>query len=279
MEKERAYHIIDETNKKYKKMYDSGKDKFNSLPYWLRSHANLLDKELKGKIRPNYNQFKRGSIIYVDFGINIGSELSGGHFAIVLNHNDSKKSSTLNVIPLTSKDKKHFLPIDKTVFDNAQNTLQSSLKKVSEEINEKNDSVNILSTERDELLLKTKEKSAKLKDKISNTDLSVPSDYQQAQKDYDEINDMITVIETKIEMVNDLVSEIKREKEAIEKVFLKYSTYNKNTFACYKALQNISKLRVKKINKYDPSGDIKVDNNTLDKIDEKIISEYTNKKC
>lgn len=78
-------------------------------------------------------------------------------------------------------------------------------------------------------------------------------------------------------MKTKLVNEIQEDRDDIEKVFLKYSKYNKKTFACYKALQNISKLRVKKINKYDPSGNIKVDNNTLDKIDEKIIEEYTNK--
>ena len=152
MERERAYKLLDNANTKYKDLYDSKKEKFISLPYWLRSHSDILTKELNGKIRPNYNKFKRGSIIYVDFGVNIGSELSGGHFAIVLNHNDNKKSSSLNVIPLTSKDKKHFLPIDKTVFDNAYNTLYTSLRKLEVEIREKNNSIDKLTIEKDELI-------------------------------------------------------------------------------------------------------------------------------
>ena len=39
----------------------------------------------------------------VDFGINLGSELSGIHFAIVLNNDDNYNVDNVTVIPLTSK--------------------------------------------------------------------------------------------------------------------------------------------------------------------------------
>lgn len=277
MKREKAYKLLDNANTKYKNLYDSNKEKFISLPYWLRSHSDILTKELNGKIRPNYNKFKRGSIIYVDFGVNIGSELSGGHFAIVLNHNDNKKSSSLNVIPLTSKDKKHFLPIDKTVFDNAYNTLYTSLRKLEVEIREKTNSIDKLTIEKNELIDEVEKRNNKLKLKLDNDTIKNKDEIKAAKDEVTELDNLIAIIKTKIEMKTKLVNEIQEDRDDIEKVFLKYSKYNKKTFACYKALQNISKLRVKKINKYDPSGNIKVDNNTLDKIDEKIIEEYTNK--
>lgn len=108
MDKERAYEILDDTNGKYKNLFDSGNERFITLPFWLRSHSNLLTKELEGKIRPHYNQYKRGTIIYVDFGVNIGSELSGGHFAIILNKKDSKKKQHFKCHTSNIKEQKTF---------------------------------------------------------------------------------------------------------------------------------------------------------------------------
>ena len=48
-------------------------------------------------------KYKRGQVIKVDFGVNIGSELSHTHFAIVLNSDDSTKNDNITVLPLTSK--------------------------------------------------------------------------------------------------------------------------------------------------------------------------------
>lgn len=276
MDKERAYEILDDTNGKYKNLFDSGNERFITLPFWLRSHSNLLTKELEGKIRPHYNQYKRGTIIYVDFGVNIGSELSGGHFAIILNKKDSKKSSTLNVIPLTSKNKKHFLPIDKTIFDNANNILQSELRNLENDIRDKTEKINQLVIEKNELLEKARKGEHTLNNKLHEPKIgSEVDDLIRLEEELIEITKLITTIEIKIDMIDKLVLEIKNDKKDLEQVYYKYSKYNKNTFACYKAIQNISKLRVRKINKYDPSGNIKVDNNTLDKIDAKIIEEYT----
>lgn len=42
-------------------------------------------------------------MIKVDFGVNVGTELSHTHFAIVLNDDDTIKTDNLTVLPLTSK--------------------------------------------------------------------------------------------------------------------------------------------------------------------------------
>ena len=48
-------------------------------------------------------KFKRGKIIKINFDINIGSELSNIHFAIVLNNDDNNDVDSIAVLPLTSK--------------------------------------------------------------------------------------------------------------------------------------------------------------------------------
>ena len=50
-----------------------------------------------------WEQVTRGEIIKVDFGINIGSELSNIHFAIVLNSDDNNSVDNITVLPLSSK--------------------------------------------------------------------------------------------------------------------------------------------------------------------------------
>lgn len=47
--------------------------------------------------------FKRGDVIKADFGVNVGSELSNIHFAIVLNSDDNTSVDNITVLPLTSK--------------------------------------------------------------------------------------------------------------------------------------------------------------------------------
>ena len=45
---------------------------------------------------------KRGSIVYADFGFNVGREYGGLHYAIVLNKTDARSNHLLHVLPLTS---------------------------------------------------------------------------------------------------------------------------------------------------------------------------------
>ncbi len=88
----------------FKKVKNSKVDKFNKLDEWLYKESNIFNKEVKHisyiKLYPN---FKRGQIIRVDFGVNIGTELSYTHFAIVLNSDDSTRNDNITVVPITSK--------------------------------------------------------------------------------------------------------------------------------------------------------------------------------
>ena len=41
----------------------------------------------------------------INFGTNVGYELSGNHFAVVINQDDNYRNGVVTVIPLTSKEK------------------------------------------------------------------------------------------------------------------------------------------------------------------------------
>lgn len=46
--------------------------------------------------------YKRGDIVLAHFGYNVGSELGGIHYAIVVENNNNKSNNTVAVVPLSS---------------------------------------------------------------------------------------------------------------------------------------------------------------------------------
>lgn len=76
--------------------------KTSRLGQSMTNYSNQLEREIQGKRRRN-RTFKYGTIIYVDFGINFGSEFSAPHYAVTLSKDDKKNKNTITVIPLTSK--------------------------------------------------------------------------------------------------------------------------------------------------------------------------------
>lgn len=93
---------INESNRNYKSAYNTNFSKFKWLGNWLEKESIIFKNEAQKK-KNNKPNFKRGEIIKVDFGINIGSELSNTHFAIVLNSDDNNNVDNITVLPLTSK--------------------------------------------------------------------------------------------------------------------------------------------------------------------------------
>lgn len=93
---------INDSCENYKYAYNSGNSKFNKLGNWLEKESTIFKNEAKQKVT-NKPNFKRGEIIKVDFGVNMGSELSNTHFAIVLNGDDNNSVDNLTVLPITSK--------------------------------------------------------------------------------------------------------------------------------------------------------------------------------
>lgn len=75
--------------------------KADKLSYWFEDYINFLSFEPIAK-QVKWHKYKRGQIIKVHLGYNVGSEEGGLHYAVVLNANDNTANSVLNIIPLTS---------------------------------------------------------------------------------------------------------------------------------------------------------------------------------
>lgn len=75
--------------------------KSDKLSYWINDWVNFLSFEERFSPR-SLRRYKRGEIIKVHLGFNIGSEEGGLHYAVVLDKNNAKSSPTLTIVPLTS---------------------------------------------------------------------------------------------------------------------------------------------------------------------------------
>lgn len=87
------FYLNDNESKNYKKV--------QLLSKWLIDFSNYIRFEDRFQASKNI-AYKRGDIVKVNFGFNIGSELGGVHYAIVIDKNNKHSADTLTVIPLSS---------------------------------------------------------------------------------------------------------------------------------------------------------------------------------
>lgn len=142
--------VQDKTNDKLDKAFNNFKilknsedTKFSTIDNWLEKESNMFLKELAKKESKNFYNFKRGTIVKVDFGINLGSELCYTHFAIVLSNHDNIKQESIIVLPLTSKPGVGRLPLNNLI----KNELIKNIKRkmLNKELSQKDiDEITIL---------------------------------------------------------------------------------------------------------------------------------------
>lgn len=75
--------------------------KADKLCYWLNDWTRFLDFESRFNAT-SLKRYKRGEIIKVHLGFNVGSEEGGLHYAVVVENDNPKSSPVLTIVPLTS---------------------------------------------------------------------------------------------------------------------------------------------------------------------------------
>ncbi len=123
---------IDYACDNFKKVRNSGNDKFKQLDVWLKKESNIFTKELN-YTPARFMKYKKGTIVKVDFGINIGCELSKKHFAIVMDNDDNFYKETIAVIPLTSKGGSNKMDLGSLIFDEFINKMNKEIDLVNDE--------------------------------------------------------------------------------------------------------------------------------------------------
>lgn len=114
--------------------------KSNLLAYWIQDFSEYHDEERTFDIAKS-GVYSRGDIIKVNLGFNIGNELGGLHYCVVLNKYDNTKNGALNIIPLTSKkDNKKYtsssVNLGKEIYNVFQEKIESEKQKLQQILNE-----------------------------------------------------------------------------------------------------------------------------------------------
>ena len=99
------------------------------LAYWIHDFAEYHDEERTFNISKS-GIYSRSDVIKVNLGFNIGNELGGLHYFIVLNKYDNSRNGALNIIPLTSrKDNKKYDSSSVNLGKELYNIFQSKIEK------------------------------------------------------------------------------------------------------------------------------------------------------
>lgn len=212
--------------------------KVNLISYWQKDFINYIKDE--NTFNPiNLKTYERGDIIKVNLGFNIGSELGGLHYCVVLDKKNNRNSPVITVIPLssqkTTKINKTSILLGNDIYDKLVEKSNQLLKDSKKEIEEN----------KNKLLVETK----KLMEK------NVTSD--EIYKKTTELNNNITEAYKKLELAKKINNEVQK---------MKYGS-----IAIINQIRVISKQRI-----YDPKTEfdilsgIKLSDDNLDLIDEKI---------
>ncbi len=110
---------------KYTNFEESKLDESKTLLYEINTKPN------------HYKRFSRGQIVRIKFGVNIGSEFSGDHYAIVISKKDTMLNPIIHVIPLTSKRHNYNVKIENLLYN------ENEINKLKDLLNNENDAVKI----------------------------------------------------------------------------------------------------------------------------------------
>lgn len=240
--------------------------KAHLISYWIKDYVRMISFE--ENFEPTRNiAYKRGNIVKLNFGFNIGNEYGGLHYGIVLDNKNAHNSPVVTVIPLTSqKDNKgiHANSVDlgneiyrslKIKYD----TISKALKDEQEEILSAQKAFTVLVDLAGESLEKYKQSDDK---DTCQAELQKAEKYLEATK--------------KLEQLwQDKEAHNKAQQEYLDKIGLEISRMKEGSIALVNQITTISKMRI-----FDPrnirgvlSG-VSLSEENMEKINQKIKDLY-----
>lgn len=264
------------------RMDDEGNKRSDKIAQWIENWTKYL------KIEQTYNPksiqaLKRGSIVYADFGFNVGREYGGLHYAIVLNKTDARSNHLLHVLPLTSvKETTDISNLKYFQFLIGDEVFQLLINKANRKIIELTELYDRFSKKDDELHKRAEmvesliEDNKKAFETLKNSpdfdkDDSSIEQIQTINKNIDFASEQADIIRQEAKENAILLAELKEKLEYANKFILKTQNMNKDSIVLLNQVTTISKMRLR-----DPKNNnsilngIVLSDDTMDKIDEAL---------
>lgn len=224
---------------------DTDIKKVNIISYWLKDYINYIKEE--NDFKPiNLKTYERGDIIKVNLGFNIGSELGGLHYCVVIDKKNNRNSPVVTVVPLSSqkadKVNKNSVVLGNDIYEKMLDKSNELLEKSQSEIAEN----------KKQLIIETK--------KLSETNADSDEIYLKTT----ELNNNILEAYKKLEIAQKINKEVQK---------MKYGS-----IAIVNQVRVVSKQRI-----YDPKTNfdvlagIKLSNENLNLIDEMMKKLFVKK--
>lgn len=223
---------------------------------WIKEFSNYV--RFEEKFNPTRNiAYKRGDIVKVNFGFNVGSELGGVHYAVVVENENRHYANTLVVIPMSSvKSDSKIHPHDLLIGSEFYSTLKTSV--------EAKHKANVLETKRISHLLEVLQKTLiPLQDasQLNGTSISAAT---------------ILELKTQAATLKKEQDELSEKNSFVDKSLTELELMKTGSVLKVKQIRAISKLRI-----WDPKRTqdilygIHLSDNTMDKVNRKIIELFT----
>lgn len=214
-------HAIKEINKLLEKYINHPNTKYlkkaNLLSYWLENFSYYISNETSFDPKKLIS-YKRGDVIKLNFGFNVGSEHGGLHYAIVLDNHNLHSSSVVTVVPLSSGTASTTYKRDVFLGNELYTKLNAKNKILMEKTNE----------QRDETL------------KILSAFNSAAKEYKAFGKPSEIPADLLDVMATAKENCEKLLNEI----ELLEKFEKEISHMKQGSIALMEQITTVSKMRI-----------------------------------
>ena len=264
------------------RMDDEGNKRSDKIAQWIENWVKYLKIE-QGFNSRSIQALKRGSIVYADFGFNVGREYGGLHYAIVLNKTDARSNHLLHVLPLTSvKETTDISNLKYFQFLIGDEVFQLLKNEANRKITELTELYDRFSKKDDELqekvamvesLIEDNKKTFEILKNIpsSDRDDSFLEQIRTIDKNIDFTNAEADKIKQELKDNAALLSELGEKIEYANKFILKTQNMNKDSIVLLNQVTTISKMRL-----YDPKNNnsilngIVLSNDTMNKIDEAL---------
>lgn len=215
--------------------------KADLISYWLEQYSAYLIAEESYDYK-KVMHYKRGDVIQLNFGFNIGSEHGGLHYAIVLDKNNLQSSPVVTVVPLSSGTEDETYARDVFLGNELYEKINNKYEKLYEQIQKE---------------LEESEKLDPVVDYINKLNISKTHDSKN-------INEVLLGLSEKKAKLLEEIDRLEKYKKTVDKL-------KNGSIALVEQITTVSKMRIyTPRNSDDLLYNISFSDGALDKITNKI---------
>jgi len=243
--------------------------KANLISYWIKDYVRLIG--LEEKFEPTRNiAYKRGNIVKLNFGFNIGSEYGGLHYGVVLDNKNNHNSPVITVIPLTSvKDSRKNHPDNVELGNEIYRLLKLKYDTISKSLKDESDEINQMIQLFSALVSLSRSTLDELNEPQQNPDdeenIKKLLDAEKYLREADKLREMWTQKQKHNE----------EEQEYLKKIGNEISQMKEGSIALVNQITTVSKIRI-----YDPRNlkgvlaGVSLSEDSMEKINQKVKELY-----